>query len=676
MIRISALYNKRRLPLDVQVYETVHLVKDKVVDLFRIDTKSSSEKKYIVLSYHGAELQDDWVLSEIGVNAGSTLKCSLREEVTPKLFVRCSFNDEVIEIIENLDFASSMVAELRLWITRKIGLPVTVYRILTSSGQEMFDSNLLSQYGIEVGTTLQMETIDGWNEFLKSAIIGHTQQVFRNLNQTDEVICKFQMRVALFVAAHYGHMDLATAMLKNGLRADEKVGDHPSKEWCRSSHIEAYKTPVHEAAEHGQLSILRIFVFNNICVVHSKDGMGLTALNVALRKQQKEVALYLLTKQWANVQFSAMCLPLTVYSAIRRWCDKAKDKVLLVHGLEKSSMKYRKSTHLPGALCGQGVHVDGYTESLMNSCPKSRTLDSLKAKNLELARRGTQLSLTDNQQRSTVERLPRLCGTKTPSVVSRYRNKYLSKTKEQHSNVDPLPRPRSRSVADTSVVLPDIPFNQHKSRRASSDAETFREGRDTESYVDFTRSERGNTAYIRTAGGTGSGAGRFSQGKDVASISDQKSNASMKSDKPTGTERREIERKRRNRAASLDCSIPLLPTSGERVWERPFFYSSSDKSIPRSTIDLYEGMTGSTTWERAINAITVTSSFKDKSWLYRVRMAMSLSETQVKKLGSNPEEDRVENSKRPGMGKARVGSESRQGTNSAISIRRTQSVNS
>ncbi|XP_022109666.1 protein ANKUB1-like [Acanthaster planci] len=674
MIRISALYNKKRLPLDVQTYETVHLVKDKVVDLFGIDTKSSSEKKYIVLSYHGAELQDDWVLSEVGVNAGSTLKCSVREEVTPKLFVHCSFNDEVIEIIDNLDFSSSMVAELRLLISRKIGLPVTVYRILTSSGKEMFDANLLSQYGIEVGCTLKMETIDGWNEFLKSAIIGHTQQVFRYFNQTDETICKFQMRVALFIAAHYGHIDLATAMLKNGIRADEKVGDHPSKEWCRSSHIEAYKTPVHEAAEHGQLSVLRIFVFNNICVVTSKDGMGLTALNVSLRKQQREVAMYLLTKQWASVQFTAMNLPLTIYSAIRRWCDKAKDKVLLVHGPEKSSVKYRKSTNLPGALCGQGVHVDGFTESLMNSCPKTRSLESVKAKNLEITRRGTHASLADNQHTLTVDKLPRLYGTKTPSVVSRYRDKYLSKINEDHARVDPLPRPRSRSVVDMPVVLPDIANNARKSRRASV-AETHRESGDSESNVNFTKNERGNTAYIRTAGGVASGPARFSGGKDSVLNSDQKSNSSVKSDKPTLTQKREIERKRRNRAASLDCSIPLLPTSGDRVWERPFFYSSTGKSIPRSTIDLYESLTGNTTWERAIQALTVTSSFKDKSWLYRVRMAMSMSETQIKKLGSNPEENNKNpSSKEKDKLSSNVSPGAEHDATSALSLRRTQSV--
>ncbi|XP_071790175.1 protein ANKUB1-like [Asterias amurensis] len=661
MIRISALYNKKRLPLDVQIYETVVLVKDKVQELFHIDTKSRSEKKFIVVSYQGAELQDDWVLNEVGINAGSTLKCSLREEVTPKIFIHCSFNDEIIEITDNLDFSSSMVAELRLMISRKIGLPVTVYRILTSSGQEMFDLNLLSQYGLEVGCSLQMETLDGWNEFLKSAIFGHTAAVVRNFNQTDEVVCRFQMRVALFIGAHYGHMDLVIAMLKNGLRSDEKVGDHPSKEWCRSSHIEAYKTPVHEAAEHGQLSILRIFVFNNICCVHTKDGMGLTALNVSLRKQKREVALYLLTKQWANVQFNAMTLPLFIYSAIRRWCDKAKDKVLLVHGHYKSSVKFRRSTHLPGALCGQGVQVDGFTDSLMNSSPRSRTLESIKTKNVELARRGTVGSLVDIPQRS-VEKLPRIHGTKTPSVVCKYRERLHSKTDELEA--DSPPRPRSRSIVGVPPInLPDVTSSKGKSRR-SSDAGTLRAS-DLESRIDITKSESGNTSYIRTAGGTS--VGRILE-------TDQKSNKSVKSLSPL--EKRDIERRRRNRAASLDCSIPLPPNSGVRDSERPFFYSPVDKNIPRSTVGLYEGLTGSTTWERAIKALTVTSSFKDKSWLYRVRMAMALSETHVKKLGlSENSEDREEGeTRKKGRRDSGASQSARSSVAPATPLHRTQSA--
>ncbi|PIK42715.1 hypothetical protein BSL78_20439 [Apostichopus japonicus] len=337
-------------------------------------TEWRRDRKYVVLSYQGADLDDEWILGDIGIQAGITLRCGFREEVTPKLYAYCAYNDETVEILEEIDLSKHTVANLRTMITRRTGLPVTTFRVITKDKREMFDDNLLDKYDIELQDTVRVETWDGWNEFLKAAMIGQTAQVMYHMSQEDS-INKFQARVALFIAAHHGHMDLASSILRLGVRSDEAVGDHPIREWCQSSHVDAYRTPVHEGAEHGQLSILRIFVFNNICCVTCKDGNGLTGLNVALRKQQREVALYLLTKQWSNVQFSALSLPLTIYSQIRKWCDKAKEKVLLIYGPSRSTIKEKKVTRKNGARAGQTVHVDGYTDSMMNSNPKSRLVD-------------------------------------------------------------------------------------------------------------------------------------------------------------------------------------------------------------------------------------------------------------------------------------------------------------
>ena len=73
------------------------------------------------------------------------------------------------------------------------------------------------------------------------------------------------------------------------VRADEPTGYHPIRLWCREAvqHIDAVKTPIHEAAEAGQLGVLRTFVNNNIATVLARDGYGLTPLNIALRRRQK-----------------------------------------------------------------------------------------------------------------------------------------------------------------------------------------------------------------------------------------------------------------------------------------------------------------------------------------------------------------------------------------------------
>ncbi len=40
---------------------------------------------------------------------------------------------------------------------------------------------------------------------------------------------RYQMRVCLHVAAQHGHVDLALSLLRQGVRADEPVGDHPAR---------------------------------------------------------------------------------------------------------------------------------------------------------------------------------------------------------------------------------------------------------------------------------------------------------------------------------------------------------------------------------------------------------------------------------------------------------------
>ena len=61
---------------------------------------------------------------------------------------------------------------------------------------EYLDVHVLRKY---VSLIYSMETWDGWSEFLSMAIIGYTSQTFKRL-QTDDVIGRYQMKVALYVA--------------------------------------------------------------------------------------------------------------------------------------------------------------------------------------------------------------------------------------------------------------------------------------------------------------------------------------------------------------------------------------------------------------------------------------------------------------------------------------------
>jgi len=47
------------------------------------------------------------------------------------------------------------------------------------------------------------------------------------------------------------------------VRSDDVVGEHPTRAWMApdSRHADSFKTPIHEAAEFGQLGVLRCFVY-------------------------------------------------------------------------------------------------------------------------------------------------------------------------------------------------------------------------------------------------------------------------------------------------------------------------------------------------------------------------------------------------------------------------------
>ena len=85
-----------------------------------------------------------------------------------------------------------------------------------------------------------------------------------------EKLAQYQCRVGLYIAAHFGHNDLAQQLTskKSPTSVDpgEAVGIHPARIWCKQNnmHAEAGKAPVHVAAQTGNLNILRIFVANNI----------------------------------------------------------------------------------------------------------------------------------------------------------------------------------------------------------------------------------------------------------------------------------------------------------------------------------------------------------------------------------------------------------------------------
>ncbi|XP_078598345.1 uncharacterized protein LOC144874260 [Branchiostoma floridae x Branchiostoma japonicum] len=435
-MRIFVTFRRERLTVDVETGVTVGQMKREIRDKFSlVGNDGTHEKKFLVLTFAGSTLQDEWVFSDIGILPGSTIKCALREVDGPTLFVYTAFNGETVTFLDKINFVSGTVSDVRSLVTRRTGLPIGIYRLLAPGGREMFDCNSLDFYKVELGATLRLETWDGWTEFLQAATTGQAGRVLLQVAEND-MVQRYQYKVALYIAGHYGHADLATSVLKYGAKPDEPIGMHPFREWCdQDSHPLATQTSIHHTAETGQVSVLRVMIqYNPSCLACKFQGKN--ALSVALLAGKREAAIYLISKYWSPVTINNISLSINMYAKVRRWAEGSRERVFLKKGSVATSLK--RSPH-KGALVGQGVNVDGFTSSQMTSKTKAemrqQTLRAMAGAN----------------------KLPPM-----PALTSRFSKTLLTMHKEKlHREQDAESVTPKRSFAQTDssteLQLPNIP---------------------------------------------------------------------------------------------------------------------------------------------------------------------------------------------------------------------------
>lgn len=217
----------KRLEIDVHHGQTVRDVKLILEDHFKLDTSSSeTEEKRIVLEYFGSDLNDNWILNDLTINPGSTIKCMVKEEKISEFHVFVKFQKERLKLFDTgMDPEESYILEFRIYLSKLLGLPLSIFRLKDMTNNvDLFDEKKLGDYKINRKSDLVLETWVGWDSFLLNCIKGFTKQAIKLMSQ-DEFIRQYQMKVALYLAAHYGNLDLTKTLLFMGVRADRPVGE-------------------------------------------------------------------------------------------------------------------------------------------------------------------------------------------------------------------------------------------------------------------------------------------------------------------------------------------------------------------------------------------------------------------------------------------------------------------
>lgn len=187
---------------------------------------------------------------------------------------------------------------------------------------------------------------------------------------------RFQLRVALYIAASLGHLDLADWLMEWGVHAEEPVGVHPYRLWCyQAAHQDSRKCPVHVAAESGQLLILKFFVTKNVLTLPCRDPGGRDPLKIAIQHGHRDCVRYLANKLCSVVSLPNMSLPMRIYLQMKLWvslgqkrvasnqcqCSSAsfQTRVLLVDGFNQSKMSSKSikaETKRRGGVTAKALH--------------------------------------------------------------------------------------------------------------------------------------------------------------------------------------------------------------------------------------------------------------------------------------------------------------------------------
>ncbi|XP_070688998.1 protein ANKUB1-like [Pempheris klunzingeri] len=434
-------------PFDVPSDQTVGAMKQRVKDNFLVQLYNDKQvRQHLELSYGGAALQDSWALCDVGITSGSALRCLIKTDRRPVMHVFNAVTGETLPIMGSEALLHMSVARLKTVVSIQSGLPVSTFRLSTPSGVQLYDCNQLLDYAIAVGTTLRLDTWDGWVEFLQGCLLGHKLTVQSHLSENKPVM-RFQLQVALYIAASLGHLDLASWLLEKGVHAEEPVGVHPYRQWChQTSHRDTGKCPVHTAVESSQLLILKLFITKNLLALACRDPGGRDPLKVALQCGHRDCVRYLANKLCSVVSLQNIPLPMRIYLQIKCWVILGQKRAAS-HRCQYTSAAFQ-------ARVVDVLLVDGFNQPNMSS--KSRK--ALTKSNREIMAKALQPSpqisnsVSDLPSKQTPPQLSSLVSVNPGDFKAIQKNQKEDAKRREEGSLDVINKKDSRS----KFILPPI----------------------------------------------------------------------------------------------------------------------------------------------------------------------------------------------------------------------------
>ncbi|CAF3910026.1 unnamed protein product [Rotaria sordida] len=369
---------------------------------FGLNTEDSGPSETsIVLNYNGSDLKPKWSLVDLSIPSGSIIRCLYREEKAADLYILCSFNRQILKLYDSSITIETTIGTIRKKISDKLGLPLSIFCLETyDTKQRLYDDMTLLNYHIKIHDHIYLKVWRGYEKFINSCIKGFTESY-----APDDLTRHYQTQVALYIAAFYGHMELANFAMQHGARSDHPVGEHPSRQWTSeltSKNLpEMLKCPIHIAVERGHVKIVDLFVRHSIICTQIRDPITnylpyQLALSSSLLSKNKEeeqryrvIYFYLHDKQFnlriplnATSEYVSDLLTSTIstnalhrsssnyvyvslpfYCKIINWYERAREKVWKKYGGHLYNTSQGKRIYPKQGLLGYKVLIDGFNNT-------------------------------------------------------------------------------------------------------------------------------------------------------------------------------------------------------------------------------------------------------------------------------------------------------------------------